>query len=88
MKYIIISLKHGTGDSPMFWRASDAGYTYSPFAAGVYTEEQIKAKPSYYNNGESSIAVPLTDQAMSEIGFNCSFSVDNLLEFHKKHPIK
>lgn len=27
IEYIIISLKHGAADGPVFWRAGDAGYT-------------------------------------------------------------
>jgi hypothetical protein len=74
MKYIIISLSHGTGKKPCFWKANDAGYTNYPFNAGIYTEEQVKARPDYYNDGLSSVAIPLTDKAMADIGFTCSFN--------------
>lgn len=84
MKYIIISLKHGTGKQPMFWRANSAGYCYSPFAAGHYDEETIKANPGYYNNGKDSIAIPLTDFAMDTLGFKCSYLERSLVNFKTK----
>lgn len=84
MKYIIISLTHGAGDEPMFWRANDAGYTTSPFAAGIYSEEQVKARPNYYNDGYSAVAIPLTDQAMESIGFTCSFDEKAIMKFFQK----
>lgn len=87
MKYIIISLKHGTGKKPMFWRENNAGYTYSPFAAGIYTEEQINSDPAYYNNGQDTRAIPLTDAAMDEIGFKCSFNETAVLKYGVK-PVK
>lgn len=87
MKYIIISLSHGTGKSPVFWRANAAGYTNSPFAAGIYTEEQVKARPDYYNDGLSTVAIPLTEQAMEAISFTCSFNekaVEKFFQVAKK----
>lgn len=81
MKYIIISLKHGTGDKPCFWRADNSGYTEWPFAAGVYGEEQIKSRPDYYNNGYSAIAIPLTEQAMNNLEFKCSFNQEATIHF-------
>jgi hypothetical protein len=84
MNYIIISLKHGTGKKPMFWRANDARYTYSPFGAGIYTEGQVKGNLEYYNNGYSAVAIPLTDMAMSEIDFKCSFDEKAIEKFFQK----
>ena len=84
MNYIIISLKHGTGEKPMFWKSNNAGYTFSPFAAGIYTEEQVKAEPSYYNDGYSAVAIPLTDRAMDDIDFKCSFSEKGIEKFFPK----
>jgi hypothetical protein len=81
MKYIIISLSHGTGKEPCFWKAEAAGYTNSPFAAGIYTEEEVKARPNYYNNGCSCVAIPLTEQAMEAIGFKCSFNEKAIEQF-------
>lgn len=79
MKYIIISPQHGSGSEPVFWRANNAGYTNSPFAAGIYSELQVESRPDYYNNGYSAVAVPLTDKAMADLGFTCSYN-DNALD--------
>lgn len=84
MKYIIISLKYGTGEEPIFWKANDCGYTTSPFNAGIYSEEQVKGNPDYYNNGYSAVAIPLTDQAMSNIDFKCSFNQKAIEKFFQK----
>lgn len=88
MNYIIISLEQGSGKKPVFWRANDAGYTYSPFAAGIYTEEQVKANPGYYNNGSSAVAIPLTDNAMSDIEFTCSFDEKAIEKYFQKSSKK
>jgi hypothetical protein len=85
MNYIIISLKHGDGINPIFWRANNSGYTEYPFCAGIYTEEQVKADPGYYNDGFNAVAIPLTDRAMEEIGFTCSFNGDKLKRFYKEN---
>lgn len=87
MKYVIISLKHGTAKKPVFWRINDTGYTYYPFVAGHYTEEQVKSNPNHYNDGVENIAVPLTDKALEEIGFKVSFNLKSLQEFHKKNKL-
>lgn len=84
MKYIIISPSHGTANDPVFWKADNAGYTNSPFAAGIYTEEQINARPDYYNNGYSAVAIPLTDKAMSDLGFQCGYDEKALDKFLQK----
>lgn len=81
MKYIILSLKHGTPERPMFWRSNNAGYTNSPFAAGIYTEVQVLGDPEYYNNGYSTVAIPLTDAAMAAIDFKCSFNLQGVETF-------
>jgi len=73
MNYIILSPKHGNGKAPVFWRKDASGYTDYPFAAGVYTKEQIESRPDYYNNGITSIAVPLTEESLNEIGFGCYY---------------
>lgn len=84
MKYIIISPEKSTAKEPCFWRANAAGYTNSPFAAGVYDESEIKDHPGYYNNGYNSIAIPLTDAAMAKIGFECQIDIKALDQFLPK----
>lgn len=89
MKYIILSLKHGTPKNPMFWRSDNAGYTNSPFASGTYTEVQVLGDPEYYNNGYSTVAIPLTDAAMAAIDFKFSFNlqrVEHFWEQSQKNP--
>lgn len=81
MLYIIISPSNSTKGSVAFWRANDAGYTYSPFAAGHYTEEQIANQPDYYNNGHNAVAIPLTDRAMGDLEFTCSVNYESLDKF-------
>ena len=78
-EYVIISLKHTNGKKPCFWRSNNQGYTWSPFAAGKYTEDQIKAEPEYYNNGTTDIAVPLTDAGMELIGLNVMIDVSKVI---------
>lgn len=84
MQYIILSLSHSTIEEPMFWRANDMGYTNSPFAAGKYTEEQVKENPDYYNNGLSTVAIPLTDEAMYKIGFKVSIDFEGVDRLHSE----
>ena len=84
MNYIIISLKHGTADRPVFWKADNAGYTEIPWAAGIYTEEEVEADPSYYNGGITTVAVPLTNEVLHSIGFKCSYDEVELMTLHKK----
>jgi hypothetical protein len=81
MKYIIISLAHGTGKEPCFWKAKAAGYTNYPFNAGIYDEAEVKARPNYYNDGITGVAIPLTEQALEAIGFKCSFDEKAIEQF-------
>lgn len=82
-EYVIISLKWGTANAPVFWRTNGAGYTTSPFDAGRYSEDEVKKHAAYYNNGEDTIAIPLTNRGLEGIDFQCGFSVTKLLEFYK-----
>lgn len=65
-QYIILSLKYSTKDEQVFWRSNNAGYTNVPWFAGIYTEEDVKGDPEYYNDGHNTIAIPLTNQAVKE----------------------
>jgi|TARA_R110000851_G_scaffold291657_1_gene446076 hypothetical protein len=71
--YIILSLKHSEGKQPCFWRPDDAGYTIYPWAAGIYSKDQIEKQPNYYNDGFNTVAVPLTDDGLNGIGFKCVY---------------
>jgi hypothetical protein len=77
MNYIILSVRHSSKDEPIFWRADDSGYINVPWGAGIYSEEQVKASPKYYNNGYDTIAIPLTDQGIRDSGLK--FSIDSKL---------
>ena len=86
--YIILSLKHSEGKRPTFWRPDDAGYTIFPFAAGVYTEEQVKKDPSYYNDGFNTLAIPLTSAGLESIGFKCSMDLTKVKALSKQAESK
>ncbi len=58
MKYFILSLKWSKGDTLVWWRPNSAGYTTCLEAAGLYCRKGIDEKSWYYNNGESTLAVP------------------------------
>jgi len=83
--YIIISLKHSTKDEVIFWRSDNSGYTYVPWAAGLYTEEQVKSKPTYYNDGFNSIAIPLTDDALKSCGLKFKINISEVRRFHQNN---
>lgn len=58
--YYLVSVKHTRRDQKYiaFWRPDNCGYAWPLSWAGKYTEEQIKAKPDYYHNGDCTFAVP------------------------------
>lgn len=60
--YYILCLKTGAmGDSLLWWRPNNAGYTVALERAGVYTQADLDAHPRYYNNGETTLAVPVAE---------------------------
>lgn len=69
---------------PTFWKANNSGYTDSPFNAGQYTQEQVDSKPYYYNDGHNAVAIPLTDKAMADLGFECTFDPTSINKFLTK----
>lgn len=85
MKYIIISLSKGSADEPKFWKPNCAGYTSFPWAAGIYTEDEIKNNPEYFNNGYTTIAVPFHEVGigLESIGFDCSYNPHLLNKLYK-----
>lgn len=61
-KYYILSLKWTRGgDNLVFWGPSDSGYVVSLELAGKYTHEQVTNKAYYYNNLETTLAIPVED---------------------------
>lgn len=81
MNYFIISPEKSTSAEVVFWRPNNSGYTTCPFAAGTYTKEQIQENPNYYNNGLSSLAIPLTNEDLHQIGFKCSWDASKMPGF-------
>lgn len=56
-KYVILSLKWSRGPVLVWWQPKNSGYTPNLDDAGRYSAEEIAAKPDYYNNGESTLAI-------------------------------
>ena len=56
--FYIWSIKWTRGDTIVWWRPENSGYTIFMGAAGKYTLEEIEAKRWYYDNGESTKAIP------------------------------
>jgi hypothetical protein len=86
--FIILSLNHSTPDEAIFWRADDAGYTKIPWAAGIYTEEQVNGNPAYYNDGYNTIAIELSNDAIFKAGLKISFNKKKLTDFIAKNKHK
>jgi hypothetical protein len=67
--YLILSLKWSDGlDKLNWWGPDNNGYCYCIDKAGRYTAEQIAAKPHYYDNEDSTRAVPLDDVLSGKLG--------------------
>lgn len=49
-----------------WWRDNDCGYTTDELEAGLYTEKQIQDQRSYYDNGVSTLAIPVDVEEWSE----------------------
>ena len=67
-RYIILSLKHSTPESSMFWKGNRLGYTCSLLNAGLYWKEEIMNEPTYYNDGLNALAIPCTQAALETLG--------------------
>lgn len=60
MNYYILSLKHSPAQGfALWWGPCDCGYTAELDMAGTYTEAQVNAQPDYYNNGKTTVAIPV-----------------------------
>lgn len=60
MMFYILSLKYSKIDEPLvWWRPDNRGYTNDLSRAGKYTEEDVRKKSGYYDNKESTLAVPV-----------------------------
>lgn len=83
-KYVILSLTHSDGNTPCFWKANNAGYTVWPFNAGIYTAAEVNEDKSYYDNGSSTIAIPLTESGMASIGLKITMDLKKVKSLIKK----
>lgn len=59
MKYHILDLKTKKGDVCIWWRHGCAGYTRFLEDAGIYSQAEIDEHPNYFNNGETTKAIPV-----------------------------
>jgi len=61
-EYYVLSLKWSVGsDYVVFWGPNDGGYFTNLAEAGRYSQEQIDAHRSYYDNGHTTLAVPCSE---------------------------
>jgi hypothetical protein len=84
MNYLILSLKHTVGNTPTFWRPDNSGYTDYIQSAGLYTEEQIKSEPSYYNDGFNTLAIPCTTEGLESIGLKTNIDLKKVKTLKQK----
>ncbi len=67
--YLILSLKWSDGlDKLNWWGPDNSGYAYDIDKAGRYTAERVAGNPSYYDNEDTTRAVPLEDVLSGKIG--------------------
>ena len=78
--FYLLSIKHSNGDSLVWWRPNDKGYTSFLEYAGKYTQKQIDAKPKHYDNGHGSRPVPC------EVAESLSHQVVNAEHLHRFRP--
>lgn len=56
--FYILSIKWTNGDLCCWWGPKNCGYTTTLEDAGKYSAEEIADHPRYYNDGESTRAIP------------------------------
>lgn len=67
--YLILSLKWSDGlDKLNWWGPDNSGYAYDIDKAGRYTAKQVAEKPHYYDNDDTTRAVPLNDVYEGKLG--------------------
>jgi len=67
--YLILSLKWSdTHEHLLWWCADNSGYTADIDKAGRYTAEQVTKNPNYYDNDDTTRAVPLYDVMEGLVG--------------------
>jgi hypothetical protein len=77
-EYYILSLNgtHGI-DHLLWWRRENRGYTTYLDQAGKYSQKDVSEHSDYYNNNESTVAVPC------EIVDGSTHTVVNIDDLHK-----
>jgi hypothetical protein len=83
--YVILSLNHSDKDSLCFWRPDNSGYTTNPWQAGIYTEEQVKGDPEYYNDGYNTIAICINNSSLTVSGVKISADWNKVKEYRKQN---
>lgn len=84
MKFIIYSPKESTEDKAVFWTANNSGYTEFLVNAGIYDEKEVLEREQYYNDGITSIAIPLTAEALAKIGLRVVIDTKAVKQFLRK----
>ena len=73
-EYYILSLKNSPADGcALWWCPDNAGYTKNLLRAGKYTHQEVTEHASYYNNGETTKAVPC-DEVEPEVMHSVDWS--------------
>ena len=60
-EFFILSLRWTREDLITWWCPNNSGYTCVLEQAGRYTREQVEQLPGYYNNGETTLALPCAE---------------------------
>lgn len=61
-EFYILSLKWTRGgDLLTWWAPNNSGYTSVIELAGRYSRADVEAKQGYYNNGDSTLAIPCAE---------------------------
>lgn len=86
-QYIIIGLSRSLPELTMFWTANECNYTSTLINAGKFEGVTVRANLDRYNDGISTVAVPLTRAALTLLGLyplSIDHSVlDNFLTIEK-----
>lgn len=79
--YIIVAPHMCTAHEPAFWRGDGDGYTYHLVDCGLYTSADLTGQLGRYNDGCSSVAIPLTRTALKALGLKTTIDFTALKRF-------
>lgn len=74
------------GDYILWWRPNNAGYTTRLDDAGIYTAEQVEAHPGYYNDGDHTEAIPVSEVRKYVVRVVTMDSYSDLRSARKRNP--